>query len=243
MTTSADKEDPQITSHICRLCDKPQTHFEYDPLWRGWAKCPGCGRKSRAKYIPGHLILIRKDILVKDFPDDTRDHITFTEYYQLPSKERGRISVDMYTNDVLEETKSGRRLMKRKRRDTTKLMIVTAYGKVCNHCGETYLPVLTMDHVLENGAEHRKKIGKGSGKLRTWIMTRYAETGKWPKDIQLLCYNCNIAKYRNGGVLPDELKGSKVGNKVHSEALVEVVDMQNKILSVLTQILLGMGKT
>ena len=62
-----------------------------------------------------------------------------------------------------------------------------AYGGYkCNCCNETEQMFLSIDHVNNDGAEHRKKIGK---RLYRWIK-RY----KYPKTFRLLCYNCNLGR-------------------------------------------------
>jgi len=42
--------------HICPYCKEPQEYFEYNKEWRGWAKCPNCGKKSRKMNIPEKYI-------------------------------------------------------------------------------------------------------------------------------------------------------------------------------------------
>lgn len=61
----------------------------------------------------------------------------------------------------------------------------------CACCGESHLIFLALDHINENGAEHRKSIH--SGRFYQWI----AKNG-FPKGFQVLCHNCNWAKSRGG---------------------------------------------
>lgn len=74
---------------------------------------------------------------------------------------------------------------------------IMAYGGyVCACCGETEPLFLTIDHIDNDGADHRREIGGG------------ANFGKWLKDhgyppgFQVLCFNCNIGKAHNGGECP-----------------------------------------
>lgn len=79
------------------------------------------------------------------------------------------------------------------RADKIKLKIETfnAYGgAMCRCCGETRLPLLTLDHVEGDGAEHRRREGISAG-VNTYRRLRC--TG-YPPGFQVLCYNCNCSK-------------------------------------------------
>jgi hypothetical protein len=65
--------------------------------------------------------------------------------------------------------------------------VIEAYGGVCKCCGEAEWKFLSLDHVNNDGAEHRKKIGQSQ-------IYKWAEDNEYPKTLQLLCYNCNMAK-------------------------------------------------
>lgn len=65
-----------------------------------------------------------------------------------------------------------------------------AYGGRCACCGEDQLEVLTIDHVNNDGAEHRKITGAGS-RFYAWLRKEgFPQDGRF----QILCFNCNIAK-------------------------------------------------
>lgn len=70
-----------------------------------------------------------------------------------------------------------------------RIEIINQYGGICACCGESELLFLTLDHIDNNGAEHRKEIGQSSDKLHRWIVKN-----NYPDSIQVLCYNCNMAK-------------------------------------------------
>jgi hypothetical protein len=89
-----------------------------------------------------------------------------------------------------------------KRRDiwhTYRDRIFEAYGPVCNCCGETMRLALTIDHVHGNGNEHRRSLGGGNRRQLLEIIN-----AGFPPDYQILCYNCNFARQRNGGRCPHE---------------------------------------
>jgi hypothetical protein len=67
--------------------------------------------------------------------------------------------------------------------------VLAAYGGACACCGETIPEFLAVDHIHEDGSEHRKAIG-GTGRLYEWL-----KKNNFPKDrFQLLCWNCNRGK-------------------------------------------------
>ena len=74
---------------------------------------------------------------------------------------------------------------------------VEAYGGKCACCGETEWLFLTIDHINNDGAE-RRKTEHGSGTT----FYRWLRNNDYPEDFQVLCYNCNLGKHRNGGVCP-----------------------------------------
>lgn len=74
----------------------------------------------------------------------------------------------------------------------------------CACCHEKELKFLQLDHIHNNGAQHRKDTKSrqhGVGKIYRDI----ARLG-FPDDYQLLCANCNIGKHLNGGICPHQVK-------------------------------------
>jgi hypothetical protein len=65
-------------------------------------------------------------------------------------------------------------------------------GPLCKCCGETIMDFLTIDHINNNGYEHRKKIGGGS-KFYYWL-----RKNKYPKGYRVLCMNCNFGRRTTG---------------------------------------------
>lgn len=86
-----------------------------------------------------------------------------------------------------------------------RMMVMDQYGgPVCACCGETIYSFLTLDHVHNDGAEHRRQIGKH---LYRWIIEN-----DYPEGFQVLCMNCNFGKHQNGGVCPHvHLKAQRLG--------------------------------
>lgn len=78
--------------------------------------------------------------------------------------------------------------------------MIKAYGGKCAHCGIDNPIVLDIDHIDNNGGEHRKQGMWG------WKLYRWLRKNNYPKDnYQLLCRNCNWIKEmeRRRGSLPN----------------------------------------
>jgi hypothetical protein len=74
-----------------------------------------------------------------------------------------------------------------------KTRVISHYGGRCNCCGEKELIFLTIDHINEDGAEHRRSLtgtrAGGSNSYRDIIKNNF------PNTYQVLCFNCNHAKH------------------------------------------------
>ncbi len=68
-------------------------------------------------------------------------------------------------------------------------------GYKCICCGETEESFLTIDHINNDGANHRKIAGSG-GRFYWWV-TR----NNYPTGLQILCWNCQWGK-RICGICP-----------------------------------------
>ena len=77
--------------------------------------------------------------------------------------------------------------------------IFDAYGWSCACCGETEEAFLQLDHVKDDGAQHRRRV-KGTN-----VYHELRQRG-FPSGFQTLCSNCNWAKRR--GDCPHQTKKS-----------------------------------
>lgn len=93
----------------------------------------------------------------------------------------------------------------RKERAAFRAEILSAYGGKCTCCGETESMFLAIDHKNNDGAKHRKEVGKCQQFYR-WL-----KKNDYPSDFQILCANCNWGKYVNGGVCPHQTRGTHAG--------------------------------
>jgi len=74
-----------------------------------------------------------------------------------------------------------------------------AYGGFkCACCSEMEPMFLSIDHIDNDGAAHRKAIG-GMSTFYQWL-----RQNKYPPGFQVLCRNCNWGKHVNGGVCPHQ---------------------------------------
>lgn len=59
---------------------------------------------------------------------------------------------------------------------------------------------LTIDHIFEDGKAHREELGtRHTIALYQWLINN-----DFPDTFQVLCMNCNFAKYLNGGLCPHQ---------------------------------------
>jgi len=72
--------------------------------------------------------------------------------------------------------------------------VLVRYGKRCNCCGETQPKFLQMDHINNDGNQHRKVY---KGYIYRWIVEH-----NYPDTFQVLCANCNWGKHMNNGICP-----------------------------------------
>ena len=66
------------------------------------------------------------------------------------------------------------------------------YGGCCSLCSEYDKDVLTIDHINQDGAKHRKEHKLEPGQ-KTWL---WLKKNKYPKEFRVLCFNCNTKEYR-----------------------------------------------
>jgi hypothetical protein len=118
------------------------------------------------------------------------------DYYK--NKERDLLAHAEYVKTHKEQILAD---MKRHR---TKIVldVINAYGGKCACCGETNLMFLTLDHVNNDGKEYRKHSKDRYKEYRRAIEDNY------PDNLQVLCYNCNCGKSRNGGICPHKQSDS-----------------------------------
>lgn len=74
----------------------------------------------------------------------------------------------------------------------------------CACCQETTFEFLTIDHINNDGAQHRKSINHSN--IYVWL-----RKNNYPSGFQVLCMNCNFAKGKYGMCPHQKLNLRKVG--------------------------------
>ncbi len=88
----------------------------------------------------------------------------------------------------------------------------------CACCGEKYIEFLTIDHINNNGSEHRKSIGVN--KFGTGMHLHLFRNGFIASNYQILCLNCN-SSLGNRGYCPHH---PEVIRKTVKSELTETTD-------------------
>lgn len=95
----------------------------------------------------------------------------------------------------------------------------------CAHCGFDRFDALCLDHIDDNGAEHRKELGCGGRGLSagTTMYERLKALG-WLPGLQVLCANCNTIKainLRRGRTFDEMVEATKGKTRWRKEPGVE----------------------
>ncbi len=95
-----------------------------------------------------------------------------------------------YTNDPIVRERMRQRSQNTARSE--RLMALTHYSDgipYCKCCGERELVFLVLDHINNDGSQHRKTLITGGRSLYRWAIAN-----DFPNNLQVLCHNCNWAK-------------------------------------------------
>lgn len=96
-------------------------------------------------------------------------------------------------------------------------MVFAHYGKRCVCCGESGDRFLTVDHIQPIGSKNRD--ANGHRKMYDWLVMN-----KFPPGFQILCWNCNVGRYHNGGICPHQ-EGSQTIAQASSSKRSEAPDI------------------
>ena len=77
----------------------------------------------------------------------------------------------------------------------------------CRCCGESNVEFLALDHVNNDGGEHRRAIGKkGGNSFYAWLR----KTGYTYEHLVVACHNCNLARAMYGECPHQTARSSKL---------------------------------
>lgn len=113
--------------------------------------------------------------------------------HDLPLKDRHEYWVKRWANTHPKERKKNYDRLRRYRQGFRD-KVLDHYGRKCACCGETHEAFLTIDHINGGGRKHRLAIGA----CLSYILYRWIIEHNYPRNFQVLCFNCNIAKGQYG---------------------------------------------
>lgn len=179
---------------VCTACEetRPETEFWLDKRkQRRIAICHDCRYQRAAAWRAANVDTIRKKNREWQLKNPERVRAAMERWKQRNpgvANERARV--------WFEKNKPLARARNREAQRKLKAAAYAAYGGFkCACCGETTEAFLSLDHVNNDGAQHRKISDRR--KIYHWL-----RDNKYPTGFQVLCMNCNFGKARNGGICP-----------------------------------------
>lgn len=157
-------------------------------------------------------------------------HLKYNERSKEKAIKNGKCRVCLIENR--EENNSMCALCLKKSRDRMnatyseiRLKCIKNFGGFCVCCGESNQKYLQLDHIHNNGAEHKKNLKENNEFYGSFY--KWAVKNNYPKDVlQLLCANCHSAKSWHGGcTIKDHLPLEKNNMGERVERLERVIDM------------------
>lgn len=134
-----------------------------------------------------------------------------TKYNREHKKERAAYA-KLYRKTHPDDKVRQRKYTKR-RREKVKDTVFSHYGNKCACCSEEEKEFLCVDHINNDGKNHRKVEGIGGGHtLHEWLIKH-----NFPEGFQLLCWNCNMSKHFGKGVC---VHNRKDGSDAHEMDLL-----------------------
>lgn len=172
-------EPAPAEGRTCINCKEHKTpdRFGTTPTGRLRGQCNPCrSHIERERYLSKHAEITAKQ---KAYSEANRDKLT--------AAKRAR------RQEVIARRTEIRKLYRAE--------VLKAYGPRCNCCGETEEAFLQVDHVNEDGSQHRKIVNPQD-------LYRWLSRNDFPAGFQILCANCNHAKSVRG-VCPHQSPGSE----------------------------------
>ena len=153
------------------------------------ARCKSCCKKEAVNRKEYH-----KNYSIKYYQENKEQYQKYNKQWREENKERITIQRKEYWHKNKEALNSNSRI----RNYSLKKEVFNYYGDMCKCCGETEIAFLSIDHINEDGANHRKLL---TGSSRTGGGTptyRWIKKNNFPDGFQVLCFNCNWAKSHGG---------------------------------------------
>ena len=165
-----------IGMFLCAVCNKNLDRAKFSESVLGSTSRPRCKKCSSAgggKWRSRHREQVNAAARLRREDD--------LEFFLAKERNESRRS---YAKPDSRRKKSSKAWSRR-----VKQITVDAYGGHCECCGEDRLVLLTMDHINNDGKQDRGRN-----------IYRIAQQAGFPRDrFRLLCWNCNIGRFKNGG--------------------------------------------
>lgn len=131
-----------------------------------------------------------------------QQNISGRYYFRHLEKERARCKKYRleHLDQIRERQREYRKQNKEKIKEYHRKLKLDVFGfysngvPICVCCGEKQLEFLTIDHIYNDGNKMRKEHKHRSGNtFYQWI-----QNNNYPDGLQVLCFNCNVAKGKLG---------------------------------------------
>lgn len=189
-----------IDRDFCKSCEQPKTNADFRVTKQGLhPKCHDCERAEGRQYYADHKDEYRAR-KAKYRANGKQHEWNAARYRKYAATEKARSTAWQRQPHVK------LRLIE-KRRELKRQVFEIYGGAFCRCCAETSLIMLTLDHMNNNGAAERKEW-KSDGGVDGFY--RKLKKRGFPDGYQVLCYNCNVAKYHNNGICPHEIERLKL---------------------------------
>jgi hypothetical protein len=157
------------------------------PAYRRWKRATDPEHDKRLKADAARLW--RKDLsksrLKSRIKNEKRyrDSPEYREYAKRKAKEWAQNNVEKRKETVRRHHENLKNAV---------INVLTDGEGTCRWCGQGDQDVLTIDHINNDGAAHRKQFGGktfGGKHIYQWLVNN-----DYPSGFQVLCYNCNMKK-------------------------------------------------
>ncbi len=171
----------RLANGLCKLCGKEN----FRPKFK---TCKDCGEKNASK--------------LRQYRDE-RIALGLCRYCSKPKDPNETIHM---CSDCRKRTQEYCARTYESRKVKYKQAVFDIYEQKCNCCGETTIPFLSIDHVNNNGNEHRRQVFKrnSAGNMWVWVSSQNSKGLLKKDDFQILCHNCNHGRHINGGICPHQ---------------------------------------
>ena len=142
------------------------------------------------------------DIYKRWFQNNKEKMHKYRKKWRDKNKEKLKKDVNEWRKENPEKYRITHNKNSRDERERKRMKILIHYGgnpPKCACCGETIIKFLTVDHINNDGAKHRKEIY-----TKSWggDITRWLTKNNYPEGFRILCWNCNCGRAHNGGICP-----------------------------------------